>query len=327
MASLNLDPKILKNNLNNITIYGDTPGDDFVESIKAHGVLEPLTVERDSKVIISGHRRRQAAIKAGLKKVPVNLVNLPDPDEQLQRLIESNRQREKTKEQRAREYQALLEVSEKLAKKRQAEAGGGKKPRKTAKPKKDANPAEKALSGNSPKRSGKAKDEAAAQVGMSAKTADQAAEVVGEIDAAEAAGDQAKADEIRQELETGSVASASRKAKTWPSGKEMTEFEVKTDTQGIATYLIREIGKVEKEFKRLVIEKDGNENNQHKTAHLQQNAQEFLTKLRNAKAVLQANKPHSECTFCDGDGRDCEKCLESGWLPKRQADIHGKDGG
>lgn len=336
MATIQIDPQQLKANLNNISIYGDAPEPEFIESIRAHGVLEPLTADRDSKVIISGHRRRQAAIMAGLETVPVTLIEMPDPDEQLERLIESNRHRDKTAEQRAREYKALLDVKARLAKARQKASGGDGGQKRAAKAKKRQKPGEKPVGGNSRNRNHTAKDQAAADVGMSAKTADQAAAVVDAIDEAEASGDQARADDLRDTLNQKSVAAASRKAKaTSTSGKEMTPAELKTDTQSIATYLIKMLGTAEAEFKRLVVEKDGNENKQHKTAHLQQNAQEFLSKLRNAKAVLQANKPHIQCTFCGGTGRaerpapepdECEKCLSSGWLTKRQHEIYGEAG-
>jgi ParB family chromosome partitioning protein len=51
----------------------DTEEEDFllfVEDIKAKGILQPLLVTKNLN-IIAGHRRREGAIKAGLKKVPV----------------------------------------------------------------------------------------------------------------------------------------------------------------------------------------------------------------------------------------------------------------
>ena len=45
---------------------------DLARSIKEHGVQEPLLVSTDGYVI-SGHRRRVAAILAGLTEVPVRV--------------------------------------------------------------------------------------------------------------------------------------------------------------------------------------------------------------------------------------------------------------
>jgi ParB-like chromosome segregation protein Spo0J len=62
-----------ENNAVYSTIAWDDP--EIVElarSIKVYGVQEPLLISRDG-FIISGHRRRVAALKAGLKEVPVRV--------------------------------------------------------------------------------------------------------------------------------------------------------------------------------------------------------------------------------------------------------------
>ncbi|MEO0286662.1 MAG: ParB/RepB/Spo0J family partition protein [candidate division WOR-3 bacterium] len=52
--------------------------DALVESIKSHGVLEPILVRKtgDKYVIIAGERRFLAAVKAGLNKVPVRVLEV-----------------------------------------------------------------------------------------------------------------------------------------------------------------------------------------------------------------------------------------------------------
>ena len=54
---------------------------DLSESIKAHGLLQPITVKNndDGKfTIIAGERRWRASQIAGIKKVPVNIINIDD---------------------------------------------------------------------------------------------------------------------------------------------------------------------------------------------------------------------------------------------------------
>lgn len=54
---------------------------DLAESIKVHGLLQPITVKNndDGKfTIIAGERRWRASQIAGIKKVPVNIINIGD---------------------------------------------------------------------------------------------------------------------------------------------------------------------------------------------------------------------------------------------------------
>ena len=67
-------------------------------SIEKEGVLVPLLVRKnphgDGYEIISGHRRKEAALWAGLTKVPVIIRELDD-DQSVIAMIDSNLQREK----------------------------------------------------------------------------------------------------------------------------------------------------------------------------------------------------------------------------------------
>src|ERR1700688_2338839 len=68
----------------------------LAESIRTHGLLEPLVVTLDD-VILSGHRRRVACKLAGLKTVPVRRECIYSDDERFPTLlVEYNRQRVKT---------------------------------------------------------------------------------------------------------------------------------------------------------------------------------------------------------------------------------------
>ena len=104
----------------NHRIYGDEAlPDEFVASIKARGILEPIQIKSDG-TIISGHRRWQAAKQIGLDAVPVTICDYAsDLDERLA-LIEFNRQREKTFTQKMNEAEELEAIEKERAKLRQA---------------------------------------------------------------------------------------------------------------------------------------------------------------------------------------------------------------
>src|ERR1035441_2719394 len=71
----------------NSKLYRPVTKDDpdilaLAESIRKHGILEPLLVIRDG-YIVSGHRRHCAAQLAGLKEVPCRVLDFcraDDPD-------------------------------------------------------------------------------------------------------------------------------------------------------------------------------------------------------------------------------------------------------
>ena len=93
----------------NDEIYGDRADSSLVDSIKKHGILNPILVTRQG-YIISGHRRWAAAQACGLDIVPVVYFESGDELAVQEALIESNRQREKTNEQIGREYDHLKRI-------------------------------------------------------------------------------------------------------------------------------------------------------------------------------------------------------------------------
>ena len=70
----------------------------LTESVKENGILTPLTVRKDCASdgyeIISGHRRKHAAERAGLTEVPVFIVDM-DTDSAVINMVDSNLQRTK----------------------------------------------------------------------------------------------------------------------------------------------------------------------------------------------------------------------------------------
>lgn len=68
---------------------------ELMESIRTHGILSPLLARQkgESYELVSGHRRRLAAQKLGLKTVPVLVREMSD-DEAVILMVDSNLQRE-----------------------------------------------------------------------------------------------------------------------------------------------------------------------------------------------------------------------------------------
>ena len=84
---------------------------ELVESIKVHGIIQPVTVRRLSRnqyQLISGERRFQAARRAGLKKIPA-YVRAADDQQMLEMALVENIQRENLNPiEIALSYQRLL---------------------------------------------------------------------------------------------------------------------------------------------------------------------------------------------------------------------------
>lgn len=195
-----MKPGELKNHPESIDIYGTQELDaELLADIKEYGVREPIRVTKDH-VVLSGHRRRQHAIAGKVKTVPVLVARHAIPaEEQVIEIVQSNRFREKTVEQTAREFYKLSEAKAAIARKRQ----------KTGKP---TDLPLKKTEGVPESQIGEAKAEAAAEVGMSRTTAEKALAVVEKIDELEERGHTKKAERLREVLNEGNVSRAAREA-------------------------------------------------------------------------------------------------------------------
>ena len=112
-------PRELKPHPLNIEIYGEENVDsDLVKSIKLKGILEPLVIKEDN-TILSGHRRWKAAKSLKLDKLPCRIITFSDPLEEMEALIEFNRQRKKTVSQMMMEGDKIAWIEKVLAKRRQ----------------------------------------------------------------------------------------------------------------------------------------------------------------------------------------------------------------
>lgn len=304
-----IDPNKLKNHPLNAEIYGTEPDADFIASVKEKGIIAPIIVTKDHK-IISGHKRRQAAIIAGLKSVRI-VVNhtLTDPLDIEDALIHANAQREKTTVQKTREYDRLKRNEEKRAAIRKA----------ATQPKRGENVnsvlGEDKLS--SPKKrgeyrnSGKSSDIAAEAVGMAPATAEKALKVVEAIDEATASGSVQEAEELA-ELLNQNVSAAHRKLEEKKADEPTLDDHIKTHNR-VVTKLMRDLGNVYK----------GAEAHAETCAWLDANRlQELNSRVESAKNTLRAVKAADVCPYCNGE--KCKKCRETGWVNKTTLDSAPK---
>ncbi|WP_352415948.1 ParB/RepB/Spo0J family partition protein [Oscillibacter ruminantium] len=76
-------------------ILEDAAFGELTESVRSYGILSPLLARPrgDGYELVSGHRRRLAALKLGLKTVPVLVREMTD-DEAVVLMVDSNLQRE-----------------------------------------------------------------------------------------------------------------------------------------------------------------------------------------------------------------------------------------
>jgi protein gp37/ParB-like chromosome segregation protein Spo0J len=179
----------------NHAIYGDTADPDLVASVRAKGVLVPMLITQDGR-IIAGHRRWQASKQVGLAKVPVVVFGSTDELAILEAVVESNRQRTKSNEQAAREFQVLAEIERERAKSRMIGAHSG------------------SALGNFPRlETGKARDLAARKLGRDGRTMEKASTVVAVIDELASDGREDAAATLRATLNGKSVDAAYREAR------------------------------------------------------------------------------------------------------------------
>ncbi len=84
---------------------------ELAESIKQHGIIQPLVVRRlgDKFEIIAGERRYKAATMAGLTKVPVIISDIDDNKSAEVALVENIQRRNLTAIEEAKSYKNLLD--------------------------------------------------------------------------------------------------------------------------------------------------------------------------------------------------------------------------
>jgi DNA (cytosine-5)-methyltransferase 1 len=158
----------------NEKVYGSPkPDRKLIESIEKVGILQPIVIDRDKR-ILAGHRRWEVCTTIAERRpdkdfrIPATIFGGSDfQAEQL--VIESNRQRVKTPEQKAQEFRELKRIEAALAKERQLAAQNNK--------------AARAVQANLPEQTkGQARDKAAEAVGMRGRTAEKLSAIVEKAD-------------------------------------------------------------------------------------------------------------------------------------------------
>jgi len=108
----------LKPHENNAGIYNDNADAALVKSIQDSGILSALLITKNN-IIISGHRRYDAAKQCKMTEIPVTVFDSDDELDIRQKVIESNINRVKTNEQVGREARELMAIESERAKQRQ----------------------------------------------------------------------------------------------------------------------------------------------------------------------------------------------------------------
>lgn len=281
-------PEDLKPHPVNRKIYGDKVDKDFVESCKS-GLVEPIVTTSDF-TIISGHRRAAAATLLDWDLVPaVVRDDLKDPLDIEEALILANRQREKTTEQKAREYTRLKEIEEA----RTHHGGRGNKK-------------ETSCCSNTTF-TDRSDTKAAKAAGLGRSTAILAEKVVKEIDQAEADGNADRAERLRGDLNKN-VARAHRSASTEAVSAEPSpippSLEGVFQTAPLFRGIVQRLGKLRADLFSMANEPGG------ERLPLSQ----LRVDINNVSEAVQASAPHAVCPYCSGSG--CKKCDALGWMHK-----------
>jgi hypothetical protein len=238
-------------------------------------------------------------------------------------VIESNRQRDKTPEQKTRETTELAKARAVEAKKRQ----------------KEANPSGSTLGKNVSQgrdESARALAQAAKETGLSSRpTAEKAIKVVEKIDELTAAGETVKAEQLREVLNTSSVSKAARLAETIDEPEEEAEpkpetvvdelgKELPTDLHAVflaranLEAFMRQLSKLKGELVELC---DSDEGRWIDRQHAE-------TLLKDLRSAVKFGLPHTECGDCKRDPfkrATCKTCRARGWITAKGYDVISKE--
>lgn len=132
--------------------YGEAFSPSLVASIAENGIQTPLLVNLKSQEVISGNSRLAVAINLGHPTVPVIYIDEDDDLIIRERILDTNRHRERTPEQKVREFTAYKEIESVKAKERQRT---------------NTNTGDAPVQNRTQADHGKARDKAALKVGMS----------------------------------------------------------------------------------------------------------------------------------------------------------------
>jgi hypothetical protein len=169
-------------------IYGIQHDTRLLESVQIMGILSPLLVTAEG-VVVSGGERLWAANESGMAEVPVRILPTSDETEIKLKVLEANIARDKTNEQRIREYNVYKEIETAKAHTRQGTR---------------TDLGQNFTLGEK----GKARDIAAAKVGWSGPNAEKGSQVLDAIDECSNTDNTQAVKEVRDALNNKSVDAA-----------------------------------------------------------------------------------------------------------------------
>ena len=96
MSLVLVDPRAIQPDPENVRRDATDDLDGLAESIRQHGVLQPLGVARESGGfrVVYGNRRRAAAIQVGLPEVPCVVVDASPEDRLIHQMLENLQRRD-----------------------------------------------------------------------------------------------------------------------------------------------------------------------------------------------------------------------------------------
>lgn len=223
---------------------GRSADQQMIESVRNLGVIEMPTITEDN-VILSGFRRIDAAEKAGIEVLSVNVKDVASDSPEADEIwIATNIDRsDLTNEQKARLYAERKKIEEQRAQQR-ADAGR-KKPRQQQSDSEEKTDAGILPASNSdetrPKKSGSkkgpsARDIAGESVGLAGKTAEKLLTAVAAKDKAVAAGDTEAAEKILDAIETNASKAVKVAAETGylPASEETSQRALESPQKTVA---------------------------------------------------------------------------------------------
>lgn len=109
ISKLRVHPKNVRKTYTNI--------DELADSMKTQGILQNLTVvknpeEEGTYWVVIGNRRLTAAIKAGLKTAPCQIVEMDEKDQAATMLLENMQRSDLTIYEQAQGIQMVLDLGE-----------------------------------------------------------------------------------------------------------------------------------------------------------------------------------------------------------------------
>jgi len=205
--------KELKAHPKNKEIYGEELNPDLTDNIRKYGILQPILVLPDG-TIVAGHGRWRSAIELGIDEVPVVIFDSTDELEIEAALVSSNKSRPRDNVMLGREAKLLLEIEEKLARRRMAT--------------KSAQGVQKVSQGEA----GKARDKVGEKLGVSGVTAQHLVEATEVIATLKKEGKTEDAAEVETALQKSvSKGHKAAKAKGAIKGKRTTTKSKKKEVQ------------------------------------------------------------------------------------------------